>query len=70
MIENGMLRVDCKGLKKAVFTVTATDEYGLSAEIPVTLTERNMTLVYALYALAPALGIPTAITIISRLRKK
>lgn len=70
VIENGMLRVDCKGLKKAAFTVTATDEYGLSAEIPVTLTERNMTLVYALYALAPALGIPTAITIISRLRKK
>lgn len=63
-IENGTLHVDMKGLKKADFTVTATDEYGMSAELPVTLTGKNMTLLYALLALgglAGAAGIPAGI---------
>lgn len=59
-IENGVLRVNMKGLKKAVFTVIATDEYGLSAEIPVTLTGKNMTPLYSLLALCPVL-IPAAV---------
>ena len=59
-IENGMLRVSMKGLKKAVFTVIATDEYGLSAEIPVTLTGKNMTILYSLLALIPV-SIPAAV---------
>jgi hypothetical protein len=49
-----------KGLKKAVFTVIATDEYGLSAEIPVTLTGKNMTMLYSLLALIPV-SIPAAV---------
>ena len=59
-IENGVLRVNMKGLKKAVFTVIATDEYGLSAEIPVTLTGKNMTILYSLLALIPV-SIPAAV---------
>ena len=70
VIENNTLKVDCKGLKKAEFTVKATDEYDLSTELPLVLTEKNMLGVYALYALAPILGGAGAITLISHLRKK
>ena len=51
-IEDNRVQAVCKGLKKADFTVKATDEYGISAEMPITLTERNMTLVYGLWTLA------------------
>ena len=70
VIENNTLKVDCKGLKEAEFTVKATDEYDLSTEIPLVLTEKNMLGVYALYALAPILGGAGAITLINHLRKK
>jgi len=70
VIENNVLKVNCKGLKKAEFTVKATDEYDLSAELPLVLTEKNMTGVYALYALAPVLGVAGAVTLITHLRKK
>jgi len=70
VLENNILKVNCKGLKKAEFTVKATDEYDLSAELPLVLTEKNMTGVYALYALAPVLGAAGAATLITHLRKK
>ena len=63
-IENGTLHVDMKGLKKVDFTVTATDEYGMSAELPVTLTEKNVTPLYILIGLggvAGAGGIPAGV---------
>ena len=56
-IENGTVHVDVKGLKKADFTVSATDEYGLKAELPVTIAEKNMTPIYLLIALAALLGL-------------
>ena len=51
-LEDNKVQAVCKGLKKAAFNVKATDQYGVSAEFPITLTERNMTLVYALWTLA------------------
>lgn len=56
-IDSGVLSVNMKGLKKATFTIKATDEYNLSSEIPITLTEKNMTLIYLLWALLILLGI-------------
>lgn len=56
-IDNGVLRANCKGLGTASFNVKATDEYEMSAELPVTLTERNMTWTYLLYALLALLAI-------------
>lgn len=56
-IDSGALSVNMKGLKKASFTIKATDEYNLSSEIPITLTEKNMTLVYLLWALLILLGV-------------
>lgn len=69
-IAGGMVRVNMKGLKKADFTLRATDEYGLSAEIPVALRERNMTVVYLLCALAAlmVIGVPTGIFLRRRRR--
>lgn len=68
-IEDGVLKADCRGLGEAAFTVTATDALGLSAEIPVTLTERNMTwliLGIGLAVVAPA----SAITLLNKYGKK
>ena len=56
-LDGGTLHVDMKGLKEAAFTVSATDEYGMTAELPVTITEKNMTLRYALYAGLGLLGL-------------
>ena len=56
-IENGTLHVNVKGLKKAAFTITATDEYGISTELPITITEKNMTPIYILIALGTLLGV-------------
>lgn len=42
-LADGVLHADCLGLGGASFAVTATDAYGLRAEIPVELTEKNMT---------------------------
>ena len=63
-IENGTVHVDMKGLKNASFTVTATDEYGMQAELPVVLAEKNMTLIYILIALAVLLGVGSIIAVI------
>ena len=68
-IEDGVLKADCRGLGEAAFTVTATDALGLSAEIPVTLTEKNMTwliLGIGLAVVAPA----SAITLLNNFGKK
>ena len=56
-LDGSTLRVNVKGLKKADFTVTATDEYGISTELPVTITEKNMTPIYILIALGALLGL-------------
>lgn len=56
-LENGELTVNMKGLKKASFSVKATDEYNLTSEVPINLTEKNMTLIYLLWALLILLGI-------------
>ncbi len=58
------------GQKKAAFTVTATDEYGLSADVPVTLTEKNMTIRYALWALAALTGIGSTGALLLWLRRR
>ncbi len=60
-LDGTTLSADCKGLGSASFSVTATDGYGLSASLPVTLTEKNMTPTYLLYGLLGlvALAIPT-----------
>jgi hypothetical protein len=50
-LEDGSLRVQCKGLGTASFTLKATDEYGESAELPITVKEKNMTVIYALWGL-------------------
>ena len=42
-IEDDTLRADCKGLGEAEFSVKATDPFGLSAEVPFRLVEKNMT---------------------------
>ena len=59
-----------KGQKKAAFTVTATDEYGLSADVSVTLTEKNMTIRYALWALLALVGVSVPIGVILWLRRR
>ena len=69
-LTDGRLKADCRGLKTASFTVTATDEYGLSAEIPVTLTEKNMTARYALYGLGGLIPIASLIGLAVYLRRK
>lgn len=56
-LDGSTLRVNAKGVKKADFTVTATDEYGISTELPVTITEKNMTPLYILIALGALLGL-------------
>ncbi len=67
-IEGDTLRVNMKGLRKAAFSIRATDEYGLSSEIPVTLNGKNMTTVYLLWALAALLVVcvPTGIILYRR----
>ena len=67
---DGRLKADCKGLKTASFTVKATDEYGLSAEIPVTLTEKDMTARYALYGLGGLIPIASLIGLAVYLRRR
>ncbi len=69
-ITDGRLKVDCRGVKTASFTVKATDGYGLSAEIPVTLTEKNMNVRYGLYGLGGLIPIGSLIGLIAYLRKK
>lgn len=71
-MENDTLRVNMKGQKNAAFSIRATDEYGLSAEVPVTLAERNMTIFYVLIALAVLLiiCIPIVIAIVRRRQSK
>ena len=69
-IDGKTLRVNMTGQKKAAFTVTATDEYGLSADVPVTLTEKNMTIRYALWALLALAGIGIPIGVILWLRRR
>ena len=71
-LTGGVLRVNMKGLKKAAFAVKATDEYGLSAEVPITLTEKNMTPLYLLSALGGAAAVGGAIggTIFFRRRRE
>jgi len=56
-IENNTLHLDVKGLKKAAFNIIATDEYDISTELPVTITEKNMTPIYILIALGALLGL-------------
>lgn len=67
-IDGDTLRVNMKGLKKAEFSIQATDEYRLSSRIPVTLNEKNMTTVYFLWALLALLIIcvPTGIILYRR----
>ena len=67
-IDGDTLRVNMKGLKKAEFSIQATDEYRLSSRIPVTLNEKNMTTVYFLWALLALLIIcvPTGIVLYRR----
>ena len=43
-LDGDTLHADCKGIGKAEFTVKATDALGLSAEVPVQLTEKDMTM--------------------------
>ena len=69
-IDGTTLRVNMTGQKKAAFTVTATDEYGLSADVPVTLTEKNMTIRYALWALAALTGIGSTGALLLWLRRR
>ena len=69
-IDGTTLRVNMTGQKKAAFTVTATDEYGLSADVPVTLTEKNMTIRYALWALAALTGIGATGALLLWLRRR
>ena len=70
-LDGGKLHVDCKGIgKNAAFNVTATDAYGLSASIPVTLTEKNMTRVYATYGLLGLLAIGAPLGTIFWLRRR
>ena len=69
-IDGKTLRVNMKGQKKAAFTVTATDEYGLSADVSVTLTEKNMTIRYALWALLALVGVSVPIGVILWLRRR
>ena len=47
-----------------------TDEYGLSAEIPVTLTEKDMTARYALYGLGGLIPIASLIGLAVYLRRR
>ena len=70
VLTDGVLKVDCKGLKTASFTVTATDEYDMSTSTTVTLTEKNMLPVYALYAAAGLFGVAGVIALILWLRKR
>ncbi len=69
-INGNSLTADCQGQKKMAFTVKATDDYDISAEIPVTLTEKNMTLVYALWVLLAlaVIGLIVGIIVYIRLR--
>ena len=69
-IDGTTLRVNMTGQKKAAFTVTATDEYGLSADVSVTLTEKNMTIRYALWALAALTGIGATGALLLWLRRR
>ena len=69
-IDGNTLRVNMTGQKKAAFSVTATDEYGLSADVPVTLTEMNMTIRYAMWALLGLAGIAIPIGVILWLRRR
>ena len=57
-IEDGVVRVNCRGIGKgASFSIRATDEYDMSAELPVTLTEKYVTPWYILQALLVLLAL-------------
>ena len=69
-IDGKILRVNMKGLKEAKFSIQATDEYKLSSEIPVVLAEKNMTVVYLLWALLVLLLIAVPVIVIFYLRRR
>ena len=57
-LEDGVVRVNCRGIgKDAAFSIRATDEYDMSAELSVTLTEKFVTPWYILQALLVLLGL-------------
>ena len=57
-LEDGVLHVNCRGIgKNASFSVKATDEYDMSAQLPITLTEKYVTPYYILQALIVLLGL-------------
>ena len=61
-IEDGILKANCRGLGEAKFTVTATDELGLSAEVPVTLTEKDIT--WLILGIGLAVAAPSAAAVL------
>ena len=69
-LEDGSLRVQCKGLGAASFTLKATDEYGESAELPITIKEKNMNVIYALWGLGIAGGSSLAAGALHYYRKR
>ena len=57
-LEDGVVHVNCRGIgKNAAFSIRATDEYDMSAELSVTLTEKFVTPWYILQALLVLLGL-------------
>ncbi len=71
VIEDGVLRVKCRGIGKAAsFKLVATDAYELSAEIPVTLTEKYVTPYYLLQGAIVLLALASLVSIIIYLRRR
>ena len=69
-LRDGTLTVDMKGLKQVAFDVTATNEYDKSAEVSVTLTEKDMTIPYVLYGLGALLVLAMLIAFVVYLRRR
>ena len=69
-LAEGVLHADCTGLGTASFTLTATDAYGLYTEIPVELTEKNMTMPIVLTFSAAVLLVILVIAILAYLRSR
>ena len=70
-LEDGVLRVNCRGIgKDASFSLRATDEYDMSAELPVRLTERYVTPYYILQALLVLAGLGALIWLVVWLRRR
>ncbi len=68
--DSDVLHIETKSLGKLSFSVQAQDEYGLTAELPVSLAGRNMTLVYLLWTLLALLLIGAAAGGIIYLRRR